>query len=98
MPPRKVVTIHAPLAKGVADKILDPVIQLIEAFGFQWWLSTEDLPDLCLVVSSPQVWHDRRPSEDELAHFFTLWEAGHKDEAQAFAQKGFGRSTPRRRG
>lgn len=87
------------MAKGVADKILDPVIELIEAFGFQWWLSTEDLPDLCLVIASPEVWQERRPSEDELAHFFKLWEAGEKDEAQAFAKTGFQRSsTPRRRG
>lgn len=77
------------MATEVAQSLLQPAIDMLEQFGFKWWLSTEDLPDLSVVAEVPQVWVERGPTDRELTEFFRLHQAGKVEEAQAFAQTGF---------
>lgn len=86
---RPIMKLYAPMAKEVADKFLYPAIELMETFGFRWWLSTDELPDIMLMIESPKVWVERGPSQRELDHFFKLYEEGRQREAHEFAQKGF---------
>lgn len=89
MPVRKVVSLHAPMAASTAMDILSPAISQMEKFGFRWWISTDELPDVVLMIDSPEAWMERGPTQKELAHFYELWERGEKDEARKFARVGF---------
>jgi len=83
------MTLYAPMASEVAERMLKPAVELLEQFGFRWWLSPDDLPDLTVVIETPQVWLERGPTGAELDEFFRLYHAGEIEEARAFAQTGW---------
>lgn len=64
-------------------------MELMDKFGFRWWIGTDCLPDLTLLIDSPEAWMERGPTIKELDYFFGLWERGEKEAAQAFARVGF---------
>lgn len=91
MPPRatrKVMTLHAPMAASYADRFLAPAIEAAQQWGCRWWLGTEDLPDLTLMVECHPEWAKRAPAESELAQFHALWAEGRRLEAQRLASDG----------
>ena len=48
---RRVLTLHAPLGKTIANAIIDDVERsLKEAGAIRWWISTDALPDLTLMA------------------------------------------------
>lgn len=89
MPVRKLLTLYAPMAKETAQQIMSPATALMDAFGFKWWLSPEDYPDMTVMIDCPEEWHQRGPSPREMDTFFELFRSGRVEEAREFAKTGF---------
>lgn len=91
MPTRMLMTMHAPMSREIANLLFGPTRELMNRFGFPNWVaaSGEVPPSLTLMVDCPQVWCDRSATKKELEHFRVLYDAGHIEEARAFAQVGW---------
>jgi len=90
MPSRKLVTLHPPMAAHTAMTLLKSTQEAMDMFGFRTWVTIEDPSgQVTLMVDAPLVWHERGPTQNELDHFFRLYESGRIAEAQEFAKIGF---------
>lgn len=90
MPARKIMTLYPPMAREVADRLMQPAREMMEQFGFKWWVTYERPgPGITLMIQSPEEWIERGPTTRELERFFELYEAGHVEEARRFAATGF---------
>lgn len=82
------MTLYAPLAQETAERVMRPATDLMDVFGFEWWVSPHDLPNFTLMIDCPEVWHQRGPTRIELSTFFALYDAGKIENAREIAQTG----------
>ena len=76
------------MSRDTSALILAPIIERVEQYGFPWFISADEMPDIVLMVDMPEEWHRRSPSREELDYFFGLYRAGHVEQAHEFARNG----------